>query len=244
VDIPTLIFCGFDPRLIEMATEAGWKYGAQLPTRVYSEQYGPLYFADQDWKSPDRGKYMAALAEHRPTMATILDWEKEGQLSEVMDWAEEAAQYVERVVLIPKVPGGIERLPRRIGGKDVVLGYSVPTRYGGTPLMLWSFSGWPIHLLGGSPQKQIMCWRYLVDIADVVSADGNMMNKFAMTLCASWVPGTARHAQNRYWPTLDEADGQRGSWGENAPYEAFRRSCHNIMQAWHDLQKEEEGEIP
>ena len=51
--------------------------------------------------------------------------------------------------------------------------------------------------------------------------------------CQFWVPGTARYARNRYWPTLTEADGQR--WAADGPYEAFRRSCLAIRAAWDRL---------
>jgi len=228
---PVLIFCGGgNPRFAQTAIDAGFRYGAQLPKAVY----GPLYFADQDWRVPNREAYMAGLAEHRPHMATVLDWEREEQLAEVLNWAEEAAQYVQRVVLIPKVPGGVGRLPRRIGGAGVILGYSVPTRYGGTPLPLWSFAGWPIHLLGGSPHRQMEYWRYLTPIAEVVSVDGNMASKMATQRCQFWTPGTARYAHNRYWPTIKEADGCKWPGGD-APYEAFRRSCANIPAAWQEL---------
>lgn len=225
---PTLIYCGGgNRRFSQIAIDAGYKYGAQLPDTVYQ----PLYFADQDWRKADRERYMAALARHRPHMATVLDWEQEEQLAEILDWAEEAAQYVqENILIVPKVPGTIGRLPRRIGGRGVVLGYSVPTTYGGTELLLGEFAGWPVHLLGGSPQAQMHTWYHLTPIADVVSVDGNMAQKLANARCQFWVPGNATWARNRYWPQLGEAGD--GDWGQDAPYEAFRRSCVNIMAAW------------
>lgn len=226
---PKLIYCGGgNPRFYRIATEAGFLYGSQLPDTVY----GPLHFADQDWRNPKRKAYMAALAEHRPHMATVLDWEREDQLPEVLDWTEEAAQYVERILIVPKVVGGIGRIPRRVGGKPVVLAYSVPTRYGGTELPIWAFTGWPVHLLGGSPHKQMELWRYFSNIAEVVSADSNMINKMATQRCQFWVPGTARGAKDRWWPTLKEMGAERQ---HDAPYEAFRRSCANIMTAWREL---------
>lgn len=227
-----LIFCaGGNRRFMEIARGYGFFSGTQLPETIYDE-YRPLYFADQDWKKPNRAAYMRELAEHRPVMASVLDWERQEQLAEVLDWAEEAAQYCQMVMLIPKVMGGIPQLPRRIGGADVVLGYSVPSRYGGTPLPLWEFAGWPIHLLGGSPQAQMHVYMHLQPLADVVSADGNYASKMATRYCQFWVAGTAR-ANNRYWPRLWEADGSR--WGHDAPYEAFRRSCENISAAWQHM---------
>lgn len=233
--IPTLIYCGGgNRRFYEIATAAGFEYGAQLPDTVY----GPLYFADQDWKRPNRQAYMASLDYHRPAMATVLDWEHEDQLDKVLSWAEEAAQLVRSdVVIIPKVVGGLPCLPRDIGGKRVVLGYSVPTKYGGTPLPLWEFAGWPIHLLGGSPQDQIQTWLHLRGIAQIVSTDGNMIQKMATQHCQFWVSQTAYYARNRHWPTIREADRQTWNGSHDAPYEAFKRSCHNIIAAWKQMQE-------
>lgn len=205
--------------------DAGFLLGSQLPETVYY----PIHFADQDWKAPNRERYMVALAEHRPHMASVLDLEHESQLDEVLGWAEDAARFVQVVMIIPKAFGIIERLPRRIAGADVRLGYSVPTAFGGTEVPLWEFDGWPAHLLGGSPQAQMRLTRYL----DVRSADGNYAQKMAVQYCQFWLPGTARYAKNRWWPTLLEANGERME--NDAPYEAFRRSCENIMQAWRNL---------
>jgi hypothetical protein len=218
-----LIFCADgNRRFAEIAQEHGFKYGARLPHRGL---HFPIYFADQDWKHPDRGLYMNALAEYRPRMASVLDWERPEQFDEVMSWAEEAAQWVEIVVVIPKVSGMIGRIPRAIGKATVRLGYSVPTRYGGTSVPIWEFGAWPVHLLGGSPQAQIRLANYL----HVASADGNMHLLMANKFCAFFDP--QKRTRHGYWPTLSESDRQR--WpGDDAHYEAFRRSCINIMAAW------------
>lgn len=223
-----IIYCGGGNQVFApIAIDAGFLYGAQLPNTVYY----PLHFADQDWKKPNRQAYMNALKKERPFMASVLDFERMEQLSEVLNQAEEAAQFVEVVMLIPKVFGGIAKLPRTIGGKPVRLGYSVPTRHGGTAVPVWEFTGWPVHLLGGSPHAQMRLLPYF----DVRSVDGNMMQKMATRFCMFWMPGTARYASNRFWVTLVEADGMKwgnGSQNANAPEEAFRRSCVNIMEAW------------
>lgn len=217
-----LIYCaGKNRRFDEIARAAGFSLGAQLPGTIYF----PIVFADQDWKKPDRIAYMQALAQHRPRMATVLDLERSEQLDEVLSWAEEAAQWVERVMIIPKAQRSIRRLPRRIGGADIVLGYSVPTRHGGTAIWPEEFAGWPVHLLGGSPQAQM---RYAARMPSVVSADGNMANRQATRFGAYWVSGTARGEKDRYWPKLS-------GWGHDAIYEAFRRSCVNIKAAWEEI---------
>lgn len=209
-------------RFAEIAIAAGFSYGAQMPGTVYF----PPRMIDQDWKDPNRARYMAALAEHRPYMASVLDWETQPQLPEVLSWAEEAAQYVEVIMLIPKVMGGICQLPRKIGGRPVRLGYSVPTKFGGTELPIWEFSGWPVHLLGGSPGQQMRIARYL----SVISADGNMAQKLALYYGRYWQ--TSRRPYANGWTRLDTA-GVRVE--ADAPYEAFALSCENIMKAWRQV---------
>lgn len=221
--VPSLIYCADGaPKLARAAVEAGWLYGARLPATVYA----PVHFADQDWRSPDRAAYLAALAVHRPACATVLDWEREEQLPEVLSWAEEAARYVrESVLIVPKVVGGIPLLPREIGGKRVVLAYSVPTSYGGCPLPLWEFAGWPVHLLGGSPQQQMRVWSLLSPICEVVSVDGNMSGQQARR-GRTW---TSKPGPKGHWQQLSDLGDDRT---EEVDLECFRRSLVAIREAW------------
>ena len=207
-------------------------YGAQLPGTIYPD-VAPLYFADQDWKRPDRARYVTALAQHRPHVATVLDWERDEQLPEVLAWAEEIAPLVERIIIIPKVIGGVPRIPPRVGGREVVLGYSVPTRYAGTSVPPWEFGRRPVHLLGGSPAAQMNAAHYL----NVVSADGNYIKKMAIKYWKYFVAGRAEWAANRHWPTLAEANGVVRMDINDGHYEAFSRSCANVIAAWHALQE-------
>jgi hypothetical protein len=220
-----LIYCANgNRRFAEIAIGHGFLYGAQMPGTVYF----PPVFCDQDWKRPNRQIYMAKLAEHRPYIASVLDLERPAQLAEVLGWAEDAAQWVEVIMIIPKFFGAIDLLPRVVAGKTVRLGYSVPTKFGGTEVPVWEFAGWPVHLLGGSPQRQMGMCSYL----NVVSADGNYAQKMAIQYGQFWTPGDARYAANRYWPKLSEAG---NLVNDDMPYVAFERSCKNIMTAWASL---------
>lgn len=218
---PDLIFCaGGNKRFAEIAVNAGFLYGARLPSTVYY----PLYFADQNWKKPDREAYVNAVAKHRPYMASVMDWERLGQLSEVLGWAEDIAPHVQVVMIIPKVQSSIHMIPKTIGGKAIRLGYSIPTKHGGTGLPYSDFVGWGVHLLGGSPHKQMRLARYM----DVKSADGNMSMKMAKR-GSFWqeTPGTKGHFVN-----LREV----GIYVEtDAPYKAFELSCKNILDTWKTL---------
>ncbi len=209
-----LIYCsGGNRKYASIAVRHGYAYGAQLPDTVYF----PTVFCDQNFKTPNRERYMKGLAQHKPAMATVIDWMHDDQLDEVLSWADEAAQYVtDSVIIIPKVHSGISRLPRSIRGKAVRLGYSVPTAYGGTEVMLMEFAGWRVHLLGGQPQAQMDLARYL----DAATADGNYAQ-----LKAKW----AEFWTINGWRSL-------GSIGlgdlTDAPYRAFELSCINIKAAW------------
>jgi N-acetylglutamate synthase-like GNAT family acetyltransferase len=219
----TLIYCAAgNKRYADIALKYGFRYGAQLPHTIYH----PPYFADQDWKKPDRAKYMAALARHRPALATVLDYERDDQHEEVMSWAEEAAQYVsEAVIVIPKAQGSIARIPECIGGKRVRLGYSVPTKYGGTSVPVWDFGRREVHLLGGSPQEQ----HRLAGMLNVKSADGNYIAKMSNRYNQFFSAGKMQ-AKNAHFPKLDES--VFGYVQLDAPYLAFELSVMNMRALW------------
>jgi hypothetical protein len=202
------------------AVSCGWSYGVRLPARGMLRD-APLYFADQDWKRPKRARYMGLLAEHRPALATVLDLESHDQLPEVLDWAEEAAPHVrEAVIVVVKAAGAARKIPRKIGGKEVRLGYSVATSYGSTPVAPLEFFGRPAHLLGGSPQAQHSLWLRLRPWA--VSLDGNMAKKMATKKCLFW---TERKTEYGHWQPLGGHDG-------DGPLEAVTRSLTNVKAFW------------
>ena len=138
------------------------------------------------------------------------------------------------MIIIPKVVGGIAKLPRTIGGAAIRLGYSVPTAHGGTEVPAWEFGDWPVHLLGGSPQQQMKLACYL----NVTSVDGNMAHKMATGSTRSgivsvWQP-KGRAYKKGHFVHLDEYRAREFGLGpveEDAPYIAFEYSCQNIMAA-------------
>ncbi len=210
-----LIYCADgNARYASIAIKHNFTYGAQMPRKVHFKPE----FVDQDWKKPDRDKYMQKLKEHAPRMATVLDLEHESQFDEVMAWADEASGYVsETVIIIPKVSGVIDRIPSTINGKHVVLGYSVPTSYGGTNLMFSEFMNRPVHLLGGNPLKQVELARYM----NVVSADTNYHRKISdkgMVITYGY-PRIAA-----FYKIIEDS--------QQMPYQSFELSCMNIKAMW------------
>lgn len=195
--------------------------GTQLPNKVY---FDDIRFADQDWRNPDRPRYLGMLKRHTPKIATVLDWERADQQDEVLGWAEDAAEFADVVVIIPKCSESIAYLNthgvRRIGGKEVRLGYSVPTSHGGTNLFVGEFAGWPIHALGGSPKRQLEIARYL----DVRSADGNYIHLKIKV---------GQFYDGQRWVQL--RDRGYDVQGDQIPQTVLRLSFPNYVSAWKRL---------
>lgn len=187
------------------------------------------YFADNEYSNnPDLDAYVAAVERLKPYMATVLDWQAHVTWTRILEWCEAVAPHVCELIIIPKIPGTIRKIPEMLFGKPIRLAYSVPTSNGGTPNSLGEFGQRPVHLLGGSPQKQFDLAKHL----NVVSLDNNMIQLQANS-GRYWTPKAAVRSKNPYFVTLSESDG--GWMGMDANYEAFRRSCHNVMQAWRNL---------
>lgn len=234
---PTLIYCAAkNSKFAVAAMRRNLRYGAQLPAKVYH----PPYFVDNDWNQPDRAKYMAALKEHRPAVATVLDFEYTHQYDEVMSWMHEASQHVrETVIVIPKlydayddIDGWLRRIPREVCGKEVRLGYPVPlkkgdSRFAGRPLPEWCYGDWPVHLLGGSPQRQHEIAHYV----NVVSIDNNYTQSQATSRAQFFAAGGIhQQAATRYWPKVSES--VYSDVTQDAPYLAFELSCMNLHALW------------
>lgn len=223
---PELIFCGGgNYHRAKIAKDSGFLLGAQLPNTTVYDVYKPLYFADQDFKRPRYTDYIKSIRRYQPYMASVLDIEEWRRLDEYLMRAEEISQHCQVVMLIPKVKGIIKELPRTINGKQVRLGYSIPTSFGGTTVPIGEFQDWPVHLLGGNPLKQLSLYKEF----NTISVDGNSHNGMA-NRCQFFVPDKFSGAVNKHWPTLFEFHGKR--WDGNGPLEAFGRSCKAIMEMW------------
>lgn len=176
-----------------MAVYAGLKVGTQsghLRDLEHAERWSWRYgitFVDNAWDDYDHSvhiDYLARCAEvvGRPKYATVRDMVTKKQaaqmgvkhytIDQTLRMAEDVARYVEHPILIPKYPKALDEAPA-----EYVLGYSVTSSYGATPLPAERFRGRQVHLLGGSWANQL---RYLQLLGeDVVSLDFNQGMKLA-----------------------------------------------------------------
>jgi hypothetical protein len=228
-----LIHCqSGNPRSARLAVEHGWWYGFRSDCNHYARELGPVALLDCRWEKPDWPKHLGRVAELCPWLAIVPDTMRLDELDRTLWQAEEIARYATPLV-VPKCFGLIECLPRTLCGRSVVLGYSLPTAYGGTELPLWEYRDWPVHILGGNPRRQAECAAYL---PHVVSADGNLTWRLARR-------GIVVTSQGKHGSTIAKLDGQ--SWpGENMPLEAFRRSLCNLRRFWDCVRADVEWRAP
>ena len=171
-----------------MAHDAGWKIGVRSSTT--GERWGSalqgdirarwdwrfnLTFIDNNYTNYIHEVHAGVVKEFRPKYATVRDIMSKEQchkagipfypLEQILEWADELNQWAENVIVIPKYDC-VDQIPEHF-----MLGYSVPTSHGGTPLPTSLFEGRRVHLLGGSWAAQLAYLAALQD--DVVSIDNN-----------------------------------------------------------------------
>lgn len=174
--------------VIDRALPKGWVAGARYTNLRDVRHLSSVYFVDIDWQRYDFERHLKAVEKVRPQLTVARDITDADDLPEIVREAELLAQYSGRVILVPKD----QRLAdeRRLGVPQMFrIGYSVPTRYGGTGICPSRFTG-DVHLLGGRPDVQ----RELANVMAVASLDGN---RFFDVSCARVAPLRLRSAALR-----------------------------------------------
>lgn len=212
-----LIYCAAgNPILVDIAHEAGWLLG--MRSDASPMKYHPT-FIDVDYKKPDFEKHLDVVARYHPKYATVPDLSEEttsiADVERALRQAERLQPYCEVVLLVPKLSEQLTHIPQ-----EMAIGYSIPSSYGGAKYLPWELAGRHIHLLGGSPRKQMDAYLHLSAIATVMSADGNYAQKQAVNYAMYWY----RHTW-QYHP-------HKKSNAKNLYQECWQWSCRNLFQAW------------
>jgi hypothetical protein len=130
-------------------------------------RFDRLGFLDIQWKDYSFKQHLRAAKDTKPLITVARDVEKLRHLPAILDEAFELLQHATHVVIVPKdikLRGDLENTIPPV----FLLGYSVPTRYGGTKVPMTAFKR-PVHLLGGRPDVQ----RKLAEKLTVFSMDCN-----------------------------------------------------------------------
>lgn len=175
-DMPDLSAPELSPRkfvchsyaVLSIATQYGWLPGASYTNLRNVTRFEPLGFLDINWREYNFAKHLVAVKARRPLVTVAQDVTDSRCLDRILDQARELALWAGVVVVVPKCEQLLPHMPH-VFPAEFVLGYSVPTRYGGTTLPPACFADRPVHLLGGHPLVQ----RRLADTLHVVSLDCN-----------------------------------------------------------------------
>jgi hypothetical protein len=184
----------------------------------------PITFVDIDYEHPNFAKHFEEVKRHHPRYATVPDLSDSRVCHKDIDRAIRQAQqlvnYCEIPLIVPKLSGQTALLPR-----DQAIGYSVPSGYGGAQFPIWELAGRRVHLLGGSPKKQIQAYLHLSAIAEVMSIDSNYAQGQAVKYAMYW-----KNHRWHYHPKKDA--GCRDLY-----LECWRWSCIHLRATWEHLTK-------
>jgi hypothetical protein len=166
-EIQVLRFVSHSQRALTIAKSHGWIPGARYTNLRDVRTFDEIGFLDIDWRNYNFTLHLEVAAHVLPIMTVARDVENAQELDAILNQAQELARYCKNVVIVPKDPILATVLDSDIP-PEYVLGYSVPTRYGGTTIAP-SYFRRPVHLLGGRPDRQ----RRLADLMPIVSLDCN-----------------------------------------------------------------------
>lgn len=162
-----LRFATHSKRVQNLAVNQGWIPSARYTNLRDVKSFTEIGFIDIDFKNYSFAKHLEAVMAFKPHLTVARDVFDLKDLDEILIEAEMLNKYAEKVIIVPKdirFKGQIDNLiPEKF-----LLGYSVPTKYGGTSLDPSEFRR-PTHLLGGRPDVQ----RKLAEKINVYSFDCN-----------------------------------------------------------------------
>lgn len=184
---------------MRIAYEWGFKTGGRLDNIDRLAEDGiPIHFIDMDWHNPEFDRLVEACKKYEPEYVVGGDYTKhdpshpDSNIELINERAEILDQYAENVQVVPHGSNQVEHVP-----KDMVVGYSVPTTYGAAEGELIDYHGRDIHLLGGAPAKQMRMIQEFGE--DIVSIDGNAINKMANVANRYWTGGKWEYQCDRKW---------------------------------------------
>ena len=142
-----------------IAQELGWLCGARYTHLRDIKTFPTLGFLDIDWKNYNFDKHLQAAMSLNPMLTVARDIEDIRDLDKILTQAYILKKYSQEVIIVPKdlkLKNRLNEIPN-----DFLLGYSVPTQYGGTQIPVKYFTR-PVHLLGGRPDVQRKLARKLI----------------------------------------------------------------------------------
>lgn len=153
--------------VLEIAKEHGWLIGARYTNTRDIRAFNSIDFIDIDWKNYSFDRHLSVVKKHQPKLTVARDIESVEHLDQILSQAEILSNYAEKIIVVPKALE-LDRIMESVIPQQYILGYSVPTKYGGTEIPISNFKR-QVHLLGGRPDVQ----KRLADNLNVYSFDCN-----------------------------------------------------------------------
>lgn len=162
---------------------AGFEYGTR---HSETPMYQP-FMVDIDWENYDWNDYLHKISLWKPTFALVPDYEHPSQRRALYSHIRDLKHLsILRIGVCPKFVGAVNHIP-----PFCILCISVPSTYAGFLPLHEEVVGKQLHLLGGSPQKQLQCIS-LYSNATTISLDGISFTKAArfkaiyLSHCNKW----------------------------------------------------------
>ncbi|MCX7938801.1 MAG: hypothetical protein N2545_05110 [Thermoflexales bacterium] len=168
-----------------IATSLGFRYGMSHAHKLCAYHHRArhkAYFVDCNWRNYSHAQHVELVKRMRPKYCTVVDLltpeqarevgAKAYELKQVLEFAEELKQYAQHVIVIPKYDC-LDAIP-----DEYILGYSLASSYGVTPMPIEAFRGRRVHLLGGTLERITDAVERLG--SDVISFDINYLSKLAV----------------------------------------------------------------
>lgn len=173
--------------LTSHAEQYGWLVGSELSYIRHHENHGrTLDFIDMAWDEPKPDELVSACMRHQPKYAIAGDYEhvEDGEtvgepIEKVNRRAQLLTQWVDQPIVVPHRSGEPAEVP-----DCAVVGYSTPTRYGGTEAPLWEYQGEDVHVLGGTMNNIKLVIEHLG--SNINSIDTNTMHRDATQYGEYW----------------------------------------------------------
>jgi hypothetical protein len=217
---------GNNRQYAQLALDAGWLVGVRSDKHAYDECF-PIRFVDIKYRLPDYARHLALTQRVRPRYAVVPDLNEcvttQEDIQRALQQAEQLARFCDIPLVVPKRIEQLALLPQ-----DTAIGFSVQSAYGGFAVSLLDeltrtgLQNRRIHLLGGSPHRQMDIFLHLSHIARIVSADGNMAQRMS-AVQKYWLRGK--------WVLHPQA--RRGK--SSVTTECIAWSLENIRRAWEEI---------
>jgi hypothetical protein len=146
--------------VLRLARRYGWLPGARYTNLRDVRDFDRVGFLDIDWHHYSFKRHIEATKLTRPKVTVARDVYRRSSLPRILDEAHQLLHYADRVLIVPKVLSLSDELEELVPA-CFDFGYSVPTRYGGTPIHPRYFRR-TVHLLGGRPDVQRQLAEHMV----------------------------------------------------------------------------------